>query len=91
MAVQTSPEMSIRELEYSLSNRTYRSNHGIFHLVGIPFLYFGVPEHFNYHQTSDDYENISHSFYYTGVNLILESVDSLDRNFPPIKRRKITR
>jgi Zn-dependent M28 family amino/carboxypeptidase len=67
-------------------DRTYRSDHGVFHLAGIPFIYFGVPEHSNYHQSTDDYENISHPFYFNGVNLILQSVVELDRGFPVIRK-----
>ncbi|SKB29644.1 M28 family peptidase [Daejeonella lutea] len=69
-------------------DRTFRSDHLMFHLSGIPFLYFGVPEHLNYHQTTDDYDNISHSFYYTGANLILDTLIELDRNFPDVNRRE---
>lgn len=63
-------------------DRTYRSDHGVFHLAGIPFLYFGVPEHKNYHQPTDDFENISHSFYYNSVKIILKSIIEIDKNYP---------
>ena len=79
------------DIPRTVDDRTFRSDHAVFHVVGIPFLYFGVPEHLNYHQPTDDYQNISHGFYYNGVNLILKSIVSFDREFPVIKRRKAVR
>lgn len=82
----------LRELSsdrYQGDDRTFRGDHAVFHLAGIPFLYFGVPEHLNYHQTTDDYENVSHSFYFTGVNLILKTIVQLDKDFPVIKKKSV--
>lgn len=62
-------------------NRVARSDHFVFHLSEIPFLFFSVPEHHNYHQLTDDYENISHSFYYNSVNLILKTLLNIDKTY----------
>ncbi len=67
-------------------DRTFRSDHAVFHLAKIPFVYFGVPEHLNYHQTTDDYENISHGFYYNSSKLILKTIVHLDRDMPVGRR-----
>ena len=67
------------------NSRLVRSDHAPFHFLKVPFIYFGVPEHVNYHQPSDDYENISHTFFYHTVNFILKTVIELDSNFPVIK------
>ncbi|MXV17677.1 M28 family peptidase [Hufsiella ginkgonis] len=68
--------------EHSPDDRTYRSDHAAFHANKIPYLYFGVPEHKNYHKPADDFSNISHAFYYHAVNLVLRTVIEVDINFP---------
>lgn len=49
------------------NNRTHirwelASDHGVFYQANIPFIYYGVGEHDNYHSTSDRYENINQQF-----------------------------
>ncbi len=70
------------DIPNTIQDRTYRSDHAVFHHSKIPFLYFGVPEHPNYHKPTDDYQNISHPFYFNAVNLILKTVIELDQSFP---------
>ncbi len=59
---------------------TSASDHGPFHAVGIPFVYFGVEDHAGYHNPSDDYADITHDFYVDATELILEAVRLLDRS-----------
>lgn len=61
-------------------NWTYSSDHGAFHRVGIPFLYFGVEDHENYHKASDTFENIDRRFFVLCVSTILDSIIALDVN-----------
>lgn len=58
---------------------TFASDHGPFHQKGIPFLYFGVEDHEDYHKPTDTYENVSKPFYGKVSNLILEVILELDK------------
>ena len=57
---------------------TNASDHGPFHKKGIPFIYFGVDDHEDYHQPSDVFENIHQSFYLEACELILNSILEID-------------
>ena len=57
---------------------TMASDHGAFHEVGIPFVYFGVEDHPGYHDPSDTFENITPEFFVQAAELILDAVRSLD-------------
>jgi Zn-dependent M28 family amino/carboxypeptidase len=58
---------------------TTASDHGPFHAAGIPFLYFGVEDHADYHRPTDDPAAVEPDFYVRSVETILEAVRSLDR------------
>ncbi len=57
---------------------TSQSDHGAFHRKKIPFIYFGVEDHKDYHKPTDDFENIQPEFYVKSVETILEAVISFD-------------
>jgi len=57
---------------------TFSSDHGPFHLQKIPYIYFGVEDHEDYHQPTDTFENIDQDFYYNAVVTILKSVKAFD-------------
>lgn len=57
---------------------TMSSDHGPFHRHKIPFLYFGVIDHKDYHGPGDDFDKIDQKFYASAVNLILNSALLLD-------------
>lgn len=57
---------------------TNQSDQGAFHARNIPFLYFGVEDHKDYHQPSDTYENINPTFYLHAVDTILDVIRSID-------------
>ena len=59
-------------------NWTYSSDHGIFHKSNIPFLYFGVEDHEDYHEPTDDYENIQKVFYTKAVMTIISVVERIN-------------
>lgn len=61
-----------------LENWVYASDHGPFHIKKIPFLYFGEEDHEDYHQPTDDYENIHPKFYITAVSSIISIFETLD-------------
>jgi len=53
---------------------TNASDHGKFHQKGIPFLYFGVEDHADYHQPTDDFNRIMPDFYHQVAELVLRAV-----------------
>lgn len=63
---------------------TMSSDHGPFHLKGIPFVYFGVEDHPHYHQPSDTFENINPDFYVAAVETIIGIIRHLDQNLDHI-------
>ena len=58
---------------------TNQSDHGAFHAAKIPFVYFGVEDHKDYHQPTDDYANIQPEFYVRAVETILDAVKMFDK------------
>ena len=63
---------------------TMQSDHGPFAKENIPFLYFGVEDHKDYHKPSDDFDNINANFFYSASTAILKSIISLDKNLDRI-------
>ena len=59
---------------------TMQSDHGPFAKENIPFLYFGVEDHNDYHKPSDDFDNINPNFFYSASTAIIKSIISLDKN-----------
>lgn len=59
---------------------TNQSDHYSFHQKKIPFIYFGVEDHKDYHQPTDDFENINQEFYQKSVKAILEIIKNIDQN-----------
>jgi Zn-dependent M28 family amino/carboxypeptidase len=59
---------------------TFQSDQYPFHLAKIPFIYFGVEDHKDYHKPTDDFVNINQTFYVHAVETILEVIKSLDLN-----------
>ena len=55
------------------------SDHAAFHDAGVPFLYFGVDYHPDYHRPSDDFERITPSVFISAAELAIESFHRLDR------------
>ncbi len=63
-----------------LENWTYSSDHANFHKKDIPFLYFGVEDHEDYHEPTDDYENIHPKFYIEAVKSIVLITNKIDKS-----------
>ncbi len=60
---------------------TFSSDHGPFHSKGIPFVYFGVEDHENYHKHTDDFDTIPQEFYKASVQMILNAVKAFDQQW----------
>jgi Zn-dependent M28 family amino/carboxypeptidase len=61
---------------------TSSSDHGPFHEAGIPFVYFGVEDHKDYHKPTDDYATITPAFFTRAAETIVDFVIELDRDLP---------
>jgi aminopeptidase-like protein len=62
----------------TLDDWTFASDHREFHKRNIPFIYFGVEDHPDYHQPSDTFENINTSFYAEAVKLVIQAIEGYD-------------
>lgn len=65
---------------------TMQSDQGPFSKENIPFIYFGVEDHKDYHQPTDTFENINKDFFYSASNAILNSLIQLDKNLHKINK-----
>lgn len=63
---------------------TNSSDHAYFHRAGIPFIYFGVEDHEDYHKPTDTYERINHAFYIDVVRFVLDVISECDRHLPEL-------
>jgi hypothetical protein len=61
---------------------TQLSDHAAFHARGIPFVYFGVEDHEDYHRPTDDFERIDPGEYVASVRTILIALRELDAALP---------
>ena len=59
-------------------NWTYSSDHASFYTKNIPFLYFGVEDHNDYHQPTDDFDKINKEFYKEVVKTIISVFVTMD-------------
>jgi len=59
-------------------NWTNASDHAPFHREGVPFIYFGVEDHVDYHKPTDTFENIDPDFYFEAVSVILDFIKEVD-------------
>jgi Zn-dependent M28 family amino/carboxypeptidase len=66
--------------EFNVDDWTNQSDQGAFHAKGIPFLYFGVEDHKDYHKASDKFENIQPAFFIDAAEAILEILDNVDKD-----------
>ncbi|MFC5284001.1 M28 family peptidase [Pedobacter alpinus] len=57
-----------------------QSDHYSFHQKKIPFIYFGVEDHKDYHKPTDDFESINQEFYTNSVSAILDIIKNIDQN-----------
>ncbi|MFY0653549.1 MAG: M28 family peptidase [Cyclobacteriaceae bacterium] len=58
---------------------TYLSDQGPFHSQGIPYVYFGVEDHNDYHKSTDIFDKIDTTFYNNVVKMILDFVKEIDQ------------
>jgi Zn-dependent M28 family amino/carboxypeptidase len=54
------------------------SDHGPFHAAGVPFVYFGVEDHPDYHRASDTFETINQRFFLDAVETVKQAILRFD-------------
>lgn len=64
---------------------TMQSDHGAFHTAGIPFVYFGVEDHADYHKPTDTADKIDPAFLFQVATTILDAMSALDRALPTLR------
>ena len=58
---------------------TQQSDHGVFDGAGVPFVYFGVEDHADYHKPTDTADKIAPAFLADVAAVVLSSLAALDR------------
>ncbi len=71
------------------NNWTQQSDQGPFHVARIPWVYFGVEDHPDYHQPGDKFAKIPPGFFVSSVRTIAEFVRRLDRGIEPVVAAKL--
>jgi Zn-dependent M28 family amino/carboxypeptidase len=61
-----------------LEDWTQESDHGPFHTAGVPFVYFGVEDHPDYHKASDTADRIDPRFFGDVADMIIEALRAFD-------------
>ncbi len=64
---------------------TSQSDHGAFHRAGIPFLYFGVEDHPDYHRPTDDAERLMPEFFAAAANTVHDALGALDAGLADLR------
>jgi len=58
---------------------TNQSDQGAFNAKNIPFLYFGVEDHKDYHKATDEYATITKQFFSNAAEVVLDVVKKIDQ------------
>jgi hypothetical protein len=61
---------------------TSLSDHAAFHAAGVPFVYFGVEDHPDYHQPTDTADKIQPRFVGGVADMVVEAIKTLDGKLP---------
>jgi Zn-dependent M28 family amino/carboxypeptidase len=67
---------------------TDSSDHAPFHDAGIPFLYFGVEDHPDYHHPGDTFEHIPQAFFGKTASLIVDTAAVLEQHLDEVKAKR---
>jgi Zn-dependent M28 family amino/carboxypeptidase len=61
---------------------TWMSDHYAFHSAGVPFVYFGVEDHADYHAPTDTADKIDRQFFGDVADMIVDAVRTFDARLP---------
>lgn len=67
-----------REIGGGLEDWTRSSDHAAFHQAKVPFVYFGVEDHPDYHRPTDTADRIDPRFFGDAADMILEAIATFD-------------
>lgn len=62
------------------------SDHGVFHRHGVPFIYFGVADHPDYHTPRDTSDRVDAAFYQAVTETVLDFIVKLDQQLAARQR-----
>jgi hypothetical protein len=65
-------------LSGGLEDWTHSSDHGPFHDAGVPFVYFGVADHPDYHRPTDTADRIEPRFFGDVADMVIEALLAFD-------------
>ncbi|PVM92459.1 peptidase M20 [Caulobacter radicis] len=68
------------------NNWTSQSDHGAFAEKGVPWVYFGVEDHPEYHQPTDDFETIPQPFFKASVATVVLATRAFDERLEEVGR-----
>ena len=63
---------------------TSQSDQYAFHKAGVPWVYFGVEDHKDYHKPTDKFETITPAFFVHAAETILDALRVLDENLAAV-------
>lgn len=67
------------------NNWVMLSDQGAFHAVGVPFVFFSVDDHPDYHQPSDDAERIDAAWYRGAIQIAHDTLRAVDATGPDLR------
>ena len=65
---------------------TNQSDQYAFEKAGLPWVYFGVEDHKDYHKPTDKFETITPAFFVHAAETILDALKTLDANLDAVRR-----
>ncbi len=65
---------------------TNQSDQFHFHRAGVPFVYFGVEDHRDYHQPTDDFAVLTTEFFVRAAETVLDAAETLDAELDTLKK-----
>lgn len=68
---------------------TLLSDHAAFFRIGIPHLYFGVEDHPDYHQPTDDFEKIDQDWFLRSVDSVIMIAIEMDQRLDEIYAMRV--
>jgi Zn-dependent M28 family amino/carboxypeptidase len=68
------------------NNWTMQSDQGPFAAAGVPWVYFGVEDHPEYHQATDDFDTMPQDFFKRAVATVVSATRALDDDLDGISR-----
>ncbi|WP_165188852.1 M20/M25/M40 family metallo-hydrolase [Caulobacter soli] len=68
------------------NNWTQQSDQGPFTVAGVPWVYFGVEDHAEYHQPTDDFATVPQAFFQHAVTTVVSATRALDDDLDGIDK-----